>query len=256
MMSFDANSIAYDELIKELRSRLSFISLNELVYTYEIISYMTSESNCASNIQTIDDHITPSNATRKLDIIVATMKFISRIESNVNFLRLLIERGTNLIYKNKAAIEYESYRDLLTDTYNFNHLKRIERQLSKEDFVVYFFDLNGLKKVNDQKGHEYGNLYIKTFAKALTDSVRLNDIVCRYGGDEFIVIVFRYETDLTTIIERISNHLTDTQITFSVGWAKNTHRNLFKAIKEADQHMYIDKFEQRSAQSEGDNLQK
>lgn len=59
-----------------------------------------------------------------------------------------------------------------------------------ETHTLAFLDLDGLKKVNDCLGHEEGDHYITAVSDILRTSIRNTDILCRYGGDEFL-IVFR-----------------------------------------------------------------
>lgn len=61
---------------------------------------------------------------------------------------------------------------------------------SGEHHTLAFLDLDGLKKVNDCLGHEEGDNFITAIANILRTSIRKTDILCRYGGDEFL-IVFR-----------------------------------------------------------------
>ena len=62
--------------------------------------------------------------------------------------------------------------------------------INKNDypFAVYVFDLDNLKGINDNNGHELGDKVIKLFSNVLKKRAHRDDIVCRYGGDEFILI--------------------------------------------------------------------
>ena len=63
--------------------------------------------------------------------------------------------------------------------------------LRKEDLplAVCLFDVDDLKKINDTYGHDMGDRIIQAFADLLRHKMRADDILCRYGGDEFLVIL-------------------------------------------------------------------
>lgn len=94
-------------------------------------------------------------------------------------------------------LEHLSFRDKLTGLYNRNfYLRTIEMLQNKppEKLGVIFADINGLKRVNDNLGHEYGDAFIRwcaTFLKKYNGDYP----VFRIGGDEFIAIVYDMEVD-------------------------------------------------------------
>jgi len=66
----------------------------------------------------------------------------------------------------------------------------IERgRIRKTRVVLMFLDLDGFKEVNDRYGHQAGDLLLSTVAKRVVSSVRDRDLVARYGGDEFVVLL-------------------------------------------------------------------
>ncbi|HET9293773.1 MAG TPA: diguanylate cyclase, partial [Gemmatimonadales bacterium] len=75
-------------------------------------------------------------------------------------------------------------RDRLT-----NEIERSKR--SGEGFAVLFIDLDRFKALNDDYGHEAGNIVLRAAAAEIHDAVRASDLAARYGGDEFVVILTR-----------------------------------------------------------------
>lgn len=114
--------------------------------------------------------------------------------------------------------------DGLTQLFNQRHfrdalLQEMERtQRSHSPTSLMFIDLDFFKKVNDTYGHEIGNVALKHVAKLLIDNLRRLDIACRYGGEEFVVIL--PGTDLFTgryVAERIRACIQASPISLTTG---------------------------------------
>lgn len=95
---------------------------------------------------------------------------------------------------NEKAILYEANHDALTGLLRRNAAElQLRKHLSSEknpSTIVLLLDLDGFKKANDTYGHDVGDLVLIETAKRLESCVRHNDIVCRLGGDEFLIILF------------------------------------------------------------------
>lgn len=112
-----------------------------------------------------------------------------RDDANKNLERLRNERG--------VAVK-SSFKDPLTGCYNrrlLDHLLLDQHFVYNGKTGIIFFDVNNLKIVNDQKGHQAGDELLENTAKFLKDNFREKDMVFRYGGDEFFVIYFADEND-------------------------------------------------------------
>lgn len=94
-----------------------------------------------------------------------------------------------------AALQEMAYRDELTGLANralFNQLLKHEvsqSQRQKTRFALLFIDLDGFKQVNDNVGHDAGDVLLCAIADRLEKSLRKSDVVARLGGDEFVVIM-------------------------------------------------------------------
>ncbi len=113
---------------------------------------------------------------------------------------------------------------------------------------VIVIDLDGLKEVNDNLGHEHGDKLICDTAKCISNAVRKSDLVARLGGDEFAVLGI--ETDATgaeELTQKISNKLASEGIKASLGQAmRDPNRGLLDAIAAADKAMYTAKTKNKS----------
>lgn len=89
------------------------------------------------------------------------------------------------------SMEQYAYTDAVTGLSNRRFcLKKINELIGHgEAFVICFIDMDELKIVNDEFGHNEGDIYIENIAKTISSVFRRSDFVCRIGGDEFVVIM-------------------------------------------------------------------
>jgi diguanylate cyclase (GGDEF)-like protein len=115
---------------------------------------------------------------------------------------------------------------------------------------VLFVDLDGFKHVNDTLGHLAGDHVLRVVAQRLSDTVRSRDLVVRYGGDEFLVVVRAASggRDLARLARRVGRglrrpirlHGHEVIVSASIGFArrKSSRQSLHSLIAEADSAMY------------------
>ncbi|MDA8100787.1 MAG: GGDEF domain-containing protein [Nitrospiraceae bacterium] len=149
-------------------------------------------------------------------------------------------------------------RDLLTGVYNRNYfnevivrdIERAKRHGEQLSFIL--LDVNGFKLINDTYGHLYGDGVLRACADILRKSVRKADFLCRYGGDEFVIVTSRTTCEENApLFKRIERNLDewnrqyealDFRLSFSLGcavWSKG--KDVLDVLHEADQAMYEDK---------------
>lgn len=108
--------------------------------------------------------------------------------------------------KLREALQQQSIRDSLTGLYNRRYLEEsLEREISrairlKQTLGVIMIDVDHFKRYNDSYGHDGGDAVLRELGRFLQEKFRGSDIACRYGGEEFTVIV--PEASLETIIRR------------------------------------------------------
>jgi len=99
------------------------------------------------------------------------------------------------LLKLQKELEEQAIRDSLTGLYNRRFLdETLSRELSRAErdkysVSVVMLDLDHFKNFNDSYGHDVGDLMLKQLGKMLTSQVRAGDIACRYGGEEFVVVM-------------------------------------------------------------------
>ena len=93
--------------------------------------------------------------------------------------------------RRELTLRDEANRDPLTKLLNRRGIQAAMADIRKEEqpLAVFLFDLDDLKKVNDTYGHNKGDRMIRAFAELLRRKTRAEDILCRYGGDEFLIIL-------------------------------------------------------------------
>jgi len=148
-------------------------------------------------------------------------------------------------------LETLSRLDMLTGLYNqrafFEYLRRelSTAERYRESLVLCYFDLNGFKAINDKQGHQEGDEVLTATGKIVTDSMREGDIGCRYGGDEFALILPRTTLDeADAFTKRLIKNFRTTEmqgVSFSMGIAAvgpDDFIDYESLVSAADKEMY------------------
>ncbi|MFN2340922.1 MAG: diguanylate cyclase [Halanaerobium sp.] len=162
--------------------------------------------------------------------------------------------------KKEKKIEYLAYKDSLTDLYNRKffeaELQRMDTK-SKLPISIIIGDLNGLKIINDSYGQKKGDQLLRKTAKLLKEVVTKNDVLARYGGDEFTILLPQTTNKKAQkIVDRIksksNNKKSEITLSISLGVAtkENEKQNIMEVLKQAEDEMYQNKLsESRSSKS-------
>lgn len=162
-------------------------------------------------------------------------------------------------FENKLL--FLAYHDTLTQLPNRRYIQKEfpnlteEANTKKESIAILYVDGDNFKDVNDHFGHEVGDEFINQFGKALTYSVRSNDLVVRFGGDEFVVILtglnrneIERKAQVDQIISRIkqnllkgwtiANHLFTPTASIGISFYPDHGKNLDDLLELSDKALY------------------
>ncbi len=159
----------------------------------------------------------------------------------------------------ESALKTKAIHDQLTGLYNRHYLteilaKEVERADRYNHKIAFLMiDVNRFKDVNDSYSHAIGDQVLREIGSLLRDNVRGPDIVFRYGGDEFLILLPETGEGSSVVIERLQdemeewneeNDLVDFPLSLAMGNAKFDPREdltVEETIGEADRSMYEDK---------------
>ncbi|NQY38010.1 MAG: sensor domain-containing diguanylate cyclase [Alteromonadaceae bacterium] len=230
-----------DEYDQDDVALLSFIS-NVIAAALYLFNKNGELAEALAEIQKCKDHL----ETKILDRT-------AELECTLSSLQLEISKSKEL----EKQLTYEAFHDNLTGLYNrkyfVDHLEIIASRCKREKMKVYiaFLDLDGFKLINDNHGHVCGDHILKVTAQRLRSCFRRHDILARFGGDEFVVLI---STDITMVhlkllLERIINSVaspvvlddkTEVSVGVSIGVAYSDQTNVIQneLLAQADNALY------------------
>ncbi len=152
------------------------------------------------------------------------------------------------VMANQEELSFAANHDPLTGLYNRNVFDKVRNSDERRAHALLLVDMDKFKEVNDNYGHDTGDMVLKKVADILKNSFRNEDYVCRIGGDEFAVIMVHAGPELKDLIRnkmiRANEKLADTsdglpQVSLSVGVAFSQPGSISEDIfKNADLALY------------------
>ena len=135
--------------------------------------------------------------------------------------------------KDNSVLEWEQY------------LKIVKRE--NKNLSLLILDLDDFKKINDTFGHEIGDLVIKQLVEIAKNSIRKNDLIVRFGGDEFIILlpntqIEQAKTVALKIIDKIDEYNKDKEFNFTISVGVSSYQKgdetIDNLISRADDALY------------------
>jgi diguanylate cyclase (GGDEF)-like protein len=214
----------------------------------------------------IDDYVTKPINHRVLSARMRAARRIidlqeemarSREELRVTLAELAIVNRQQQVLNHQ--LEQMAMEDQLTELPNRRAgLSRLEQEWSRSDrsgepLLCMVLDIDHFKKVNDTYGHDAGDVVLKSTAAVMKNQMRDSDTVCRFGGEEFLVICPGADVEVAKMVgdrirKAIENNILDTPefkggVTISIGVAcmSKDHVSAKDMIKDADEALYAAK---------------
>jgi len=187
---------------------------------------------------------------------------LPEIEPRLKNIRFLVEQASRA-FDNAAKYlkaKDQLFIDDLSGMFNYRYLEvALERELRRVErytssLAVLFLDMDAFKQVNDTHGHPVGSRVLKEMGLLLKKSVRDVDIVIRYGGDEFTIILVETVPEMALLVserirKRVESHVFlsaegyDIRLTCCIGYSCCPDDTMSKdeLLEMADQAMYSGK---------------
>lgn len=176
----------------------------------------------------------------------ANQQLVSELQNKVTTFETRLKSVENLAFAD--SLTGAANRRCLEDRINYN----IE---AKVQFCLVLFDLNSFKAVNDTFGHNAGDDLLRQFAEKLKLNSRASDLIGRWGGDEFMLVLSGPEKKILTQVRRLQREvcsrymlhgsggfLSTLDIEAAVGVAQwRPDESLKEIVARADENMYLDK---------------
>ncbi len=206
-----------------------------------LAAYLSKKQNTKLEILETDVYFVISRYV-EIDGEQYIIEMFKRLHDNSVMDSLERERLVNKLIGYKEKL----YRDVLTEV---NNRRYYEEELKKKTLSagVAMLDLDDFKLYNDTYGHEVGDRVLKLAADVIRKNIRSTDILIRYGGDEFLLILpGMKEAEFLKKLQQIKNNLTESsvpgysriQLSVSIGGVMTDDESIESAVKRADQLMY------------------
>ena len=224
------------------------INLLRVRKKHEVLGLNRSEHNAklpwVDTIQSIIQIMKTGNVDKKIyEERDTEIGIVSRF---FNYLLNMLKEKNAELRKSNQNLSVKAYHDNLTKILNRNGL--LKKLMEKNnDYILAIIDIDKFKSINDTYGHDVGDYVLKDLATFISSKIRVTDLIARWGGEEFVLII---DTKNLEQAQNIADNLrkevenlkfkTVNKITISIGVSEfKTKNDTFEDVfKKADQALY------------------
>ena len=177
-------------------------------------------------------------------------ELLARVKTQLELQKLIKELEVS-----KEELKLLASTDSMTKLYNRRYFMEVSEHIlnlkkrNNTDLAVMMLDIDYFKKINDTYGHQVGDDVIIAFSEILKESTRKSDIICRWGGEEFVILFPETNAEvLIKIAEKIRkiiankvlkiDNVNDIGITVSIGVSEVDDLSIKDSIIQADKALY------------------
>lgn len=228
-------------------------SPHRYIFDYNVMNRFKIDTSTIAEDSIVINKTDPFYAIHRVEVIILLVSTIL-ILLVIYISKLQILKGK----RNEEQLELLASTDQMTGVYNRRKgisilEKEIKNSMISGEYVsICFIDVDNLKMINDNFGHDEGDRLIQNICKILNESVREKDSIVRLGGDEFLIIMPQSNSLLKEqLIKKFEDNISNNNskkrlydISFSYGFSDlsgENNMNIDELIKKADCEMYFQK---------------